>query len=96
MKYLVTTQALQGHRLHEEQPDNPLFAWVLCEVYVGLTDDEALRLPAGHNKNGHYIHAMTDRDYGSFCCKAHIAFSWMCLVEVFTVNFHWILHGKFI
>ena len=29
-------------QLHEEQPDNPLFSRVLCEVYVGLTDDEAL------------------------------------------------------
>lgn len=79
-------EVLGGHhtstaraQLHEEQPDNPLFARVLCEVYVGLTDDEALRLSARHNKNGHYIHAMTHRDYVSFAVR---------LVEVFTVNLH--------
>lgn len=32
-------------------------------VYCGLTDDEALRLAARHNINGHFSHAMTHRDY---------------------------------
>lgn len=51
--------------LHQEQPDNPLFTNILAEVYVGLSDDEALRLASRHNVNGHYIHKMTHRDYVS-------------------------------
>ena len=45
--------------LHQEQPDNPLFTTILAEVYVGLTDNEALRLSSRHNVNGHFIHKMT-------------------------------------
>ena len=52
--------------LHREQPDNPLYATILAEVYVGLSDDEALRLASRHNINGHFIHKMTHRDYVSF------------------------------
>lgn len=52
--------------LHEEHPDNPLFATILAEVYAGLSDDEALRLGSRHNINGHFIHKMTHRDYVSF------------------------------
>ena len=51
--------------LHAEDPDNPLLARVLAEVYIGLTDDEALRLASRHNANGHFIHRMTHRDYVS-------------------------------
>lgn len=51
--------------LHQENPDNPHFAEVLAEVYVGLTDDEALRLASRHNANGHFIHSMTHWDYVS-------------------------------
>ena len=39
--------------LHEEHPDNPLFATILTEVYAGLSDDEALHLDSRHNVNGH-------------------------------------------
>ena len=49
--------------LHQEQSNNPLFATILAEVYVGLSDDEVLRLASRHNINGHYIHKMTHRDY---------------------------------
>ena len=38
---------------------------VLAEVYVGLTNDEALRLASRHNTNGHFVHKMTHRDYVS-------------------------------
>ena len=51
--------------LHENQPDNPLFATILAEVYAGLSDDEALRLASRHNVNGHFIHKMTHCDYVS-------------------------------
>lgn len=51
--------------LHQENPDNPHFGEVLAEIYVGLTDDEALRLASRHNTNGHFIHTMTHWDYVS-------------------------------
>lgn len=40
--------------LHEEHPDNLLFATILAEVYAGLSDDEALQLGSRHNINGFY------------------------------------------
>lgn len=49
--------------LHKEHPNNPLLSSILAEVYVGLTDDEALRLASRHNTNGHFIHTMTHWDY---------------------------------
>ena len=58
--------------LHAENPDNLLLARVLAEVYIGLTDDEALRLASRHNANGHFIHRMTHRDYVSL--SFHAAF----------------------
>ena len=61
--------------LHREQPDNPLYATILAEVYVGLTDDEALRLASRHNINGHFIHKMTHRDYVSFSLVLKIFFT---------------------
>lgn len=39
------------------------YSHVHCIVYCGLTDEEALRLAARHNINGHYNHKMTHRDY---------------------------------
>jgi hypothetical protein len=48
--------------LHHEQPNNPLYTTILAEVYVGLSDDEALRLASRHNGNGHYIHKTTHWD----------------------------------
>lgn len=43
-----------------------VYASVHAIVYVGLTDEEALRLASRHNINGHYNHSMTHRDYVSF------------------------------
>lgn len=51
--------------LKKEHPDSLLFSNVLAGIYVGLTDDESLRLAARHNINGHFIHKMTHRDYVS-------------------------------
>ncbi len=46
-----------------KSPDNTLLQTVLAEVYVGLTDDEALRLASRHNTNSHFIHKLIHRDY---------------------------------
>ena len=56
------TSTARAH-LHREHPEKPIFANILAEIYVGLTDDEALRLSSRHNVNGHFIHKMTHRDY---------------------------------
>ena len=37
--------------LHRQQSDNPLYATILAEVYVGLSDDEALHLHHGTTQN---------------------------------------------
>ena len=34
----------------------------MAEVYVGLTDEEALRLAQRHNLNSHFVHKVTHRD----------------------------------
>lgn len=49
--------------LHQEHPTNPLYGHILAEVYVGLSDDESLRLASRHNLNGMFIHKMTHWDY---------------------------------
>ncbi len=49
-----------------KSPDNTLLQTVLAEVYVGLTDDEALRLASRHNTNSHFIHKLTHRDYTNY------------------------------
>ena len=52
-------------------PDYSGYSHVHCIVYCGLTDEEALRLAARHNINGHYNHKMTHRDYvryNSYTC----------------------------
>ena len=46
-----------------------IFKKILAEVYVGLCDDEALRLASRHNLNGHFIHKMIHRDYVSYVLK---------------------------
>ena len=57
--------AMAKKELLKENPTNSFFKDILAEVYVGLTSDEALRLGSRHNKNGHFIHKMTHRDYVS-------------------------------
>ena len=51
-----------------EQPGVEAYSRVLCIVYCGLTDEEALRLASRNNMNGHYNHKMTPRDYVSIAC----------------------------
>lgn len=66
--YVAKTQ------LMDEYPDNPFYKVVTAEVYIGLNDEEALRLAQRHNLNSHFIHKITHRDlvsskgfYSSVC-----------------------------
>jgi len=49
-------------QLLQEYPDNPFYSSVLADVYVGLTDEESLRLAQRHNQNSHFVHKVTHRD----------------------------------
>ena len=53
---------LAKNQLADEFPDNPYFTTAMAEVYVGLTDEEALRLAQRHNLNSHFVHKLTHRD----------------------------------
>ncbi len=55
--------ALARKSVSKKNPGNSHFQQVLSEVYVGLTDDEALRLASRHNSNGHFVDKMTHRDH---------------------------------
>ena len=50
------------NQLSLEYPDNPYFRVAVADVYVGLSDEEALRLARRHNDNSHFIHKVTHRD----------------------------------
>lgn len=43
-----------------------VYASVHAIVYIGLTNEETLRLASRHNINRHYNHSMTHQDYVSF------------------------------
>ena len=51
--------------LLQENASQEQFSSISAIVYIGLTDEEALRLAARHNINGHFNHKMTHRDYVS-------------------------------
>ncbi len=61
-------------QLADEYPDNPYFATAMAEVYLGLTDEEALRLAQRHNLNSHFVHKLTHHDLVSFFLTIHTAF----------------------
>ena len=48
--------------LMKEYPDNPFFSKALAEVYLELSDEQALRLAQRHSANSHFIHKIT-QDY---------------------------------
>jgi len=50
------------YELMKEYPENPFFSEALAEVYIDLSDEQALRLAQCHNANSHYIHKITHRD----------------------------------
>lgn len=49
-------------QLNELQPENPYYKVALAEVYVDLTDEQALRLAQRHNQNSHFVHRVTHRN----------------------------------
>jgi len=51
--------------LFKEHQANMLFSTILADVYGGLSDKEALRLASRHNRNGHFVHKMSHKDYVS-------------------------------
>ena len=54
-------------QLSQEYPDNPYYSSVLADVYVCLTDEEALRLAQRHNENSNFVHKVTHRDLVRLC-----------------------------
>ena len=53
---------LAKSQLAQEVLDNDKYKFANAEIYVGLTDDEALRLALRHNQNSHFTHKVTHRD----------------------------------
>ena len=49
-------------QLNELHPENPYYKVALAEVYVNLTDEQALRLAQRHNQNSHFVHRVTHRN----------------------------------
>ena len=50
------------HQLIEEYPENPFYQQAIAEIYVHLSDEQALRLAQRHNLNSHFVHKITHRD----------------------------------
>ena len=50
------------HQLIEEYPENPFYQQAIAEIYVHLSDEQALRLAQCHNLNSHFVHKITHRD----------------------------------
>ena len=68
-KYVYKYEVLGGlhtlvakTQLAEEYPENPFYTTVMAEVFVGLSDEEALRLAQRHNLTSHFVHKVTHRD----------------------------------
>ena len=40
----------------------PFFQQTVAEIYVGLSDEQALQLATRHNLNSHFVHKTTHRD----------------------------------
>ena len=59
-------------QLSADYPDNPFFSTCVAEVYVGLNDEEALRLSQRHNETSHFTHKVTHWDLVS--CNLHACF----------------------
>ena len=54
----------------------------LAEVYVGLSDEEALRLSQWHNQTSHFVHNVTHRDLVGL----HMYYPCMCVCTYVTVS----------
>ena len=44
----------------------------MAEVFVGLSDEEALRLAQRHNANSHFVHKVTHRNLVRVLCIIYI------------------------
>lgn len=53
-------------QLSVEHPETSFFKVAIAEVYVGLNDEQSLRLARRHNDNSHFVHRLTHRDLVSF------------------------------
>ena len=53
---------LAKSQLAAEYPENSYFKCCLADVYIGLSDEEALRLSQRHNQTSHFVHKVTHRD----------------------------------
>ena len=69
-------------QLSVECPDNPFYKTTMAEVYVGLSDEEALRLARRHNSTSHFVHAVTHRDLVSTTIHSY-AVMWHCVYMYF-------------
>ena len=50
----VQIRSTRGYtHFFDEYPDNPYFKVAMSDVYVGLSDEKALRLAKRHNANSH-------------------------------------------
>ena len=62
MKYLEVLHSFHAKsQLAKEYPDIPFFKIAFAEVYLELSDEEALRLAQRHNVNSHFVHKITYR-----------------------------------
>ena len=53
---------LAKSNLMVDYPEMPFYKTCMAEVYVGLTDEEALRVSKRHNVTSHFNHNVTHRD----------------------------------
>ena len=49
-------------QLTQEFPESSFYKYANADVYVGLSDEQALRLAQRHNQVAHLIHKITHRD----------------------------------
>ena len=53
---------LSKSQLIQIYPENTFYKNCMAEVYVGLNDEEALRVSKRHNVTSHFNHNVTHRD----------------------------------
>jgi len=49
-------------QLSQKFPECSFYKYVNADVYVALSDEQALRLAQRHNQNAHFVHKITHRD----------------------------------
>ena len=53
---------LAKFQLNQEFPENLFYKYISADVYVGLSDEQALRLAQRHIQNAHIVHKITHCD----------------------------------